>query len=79
LAIIIFLCAFIPASLLSWIVFKAFTAPLKLGCDYLNAVAARSFRIGMQIEASAVRKLFRFYANCNSIIPLDAPKIVSKI
>lgn len=75
LAIIICLCAFIPASLLSWIVFKAFTAPLKLGCEYLNVVAARSFRIAKQIEANAARKLLRFYANCNSIIPLDAPKI----
>jgi len=56
LAIIIFLCAFIPASLLSWIVFKAFTTTLKLGCAYLNVVAARSFRIGKQTldDVSAV-------------------------
>jgi hypothetical protein len=75
LAIIVCLCAFIPASLLSWIVFKAFGGPLNLGCKYLNAVATRSFRMGKQIQASAARKLFRFYANYNSIIPLDAPKL----
>lgn len=73
LIILICLIAFIPASLISWIIHKAFKFPLERIVAYFLGLAHVSFRRSSRLKLVAQARLNKFYSDYNSVVPLDAP------